>query len=72
MDPMDRTLEILAEYRQAWGEDRLEVVRGPGRGFAANFLSLACRREIDGDYFAYADQDDVCWRQTSWNGLCPG
>jgi glycosyltransferase involved in cell wall biosynthesis len=55
----DCTLEILSEYRQAWGPHRLEIVRGPGRGFAANFLSLVCRHEISGDYFAYADQDDV-------------
>ncbi|WP_232464644.1 glycosyltransferase family 2 protein [Bordetella genomosp. 8] len=55
----DGTLKILSEYRQAWGSDRLEVLRGPSRGFAANFLSLVCRPEIDADYFAYADQDDV-------------
>ncbi|WP_201258531.1 glycosyltransferase family 2 protein [Bordetella sp. H567] len=55
----DRTLEILAEYRQLWGGDRLQVVRGPSRGFAPNFLSLVCRPEIDAAYFSYADQDDV-------------
>jgi hypothetical protein len=33
----------------------------PGRpkGSTANFLSLTCRADIDADYFAYADQDDV-------------
>jgi glycosyltransferase involved in cell wall biosynthesis len=55
----DGTLAILSEYRKAWGTDRLEVVRGPSRGFAANFLSVACRPEIQADYFSYADQDDV-------------
>lgn len=55
----DRTLEILSAYGQAWGVDRLEVLRGPSRGFAANFLSLVCRPEIDADYFSYADQDDI-------------
>lgn len=55
----DGTLETLSEYRAAWGEERLEIVRGPGRGFAANFLSLLCRREIEAHYFAYADQDDI-------------
>jgi glycosyltransferase involved in cell wall biosynthesis len=55
----DGTLEILSEYRQAWGADRLEVLRGPSQGFAANFLSLVCRPEIEADYFSYADQDDV-------------
>ncbi|WP_256977805.1 glycosyltransferase family 2 protein [Bordetella genomosp. 10] len=55
----DRTLEILRAYQDQWGEDRLQITPGPGRGFAANFLSLTCRREIDADYFAYCDQDDV-------------
>jgi glycosyltransferase involved in cell wall biosynthesis len=55
----DGTLKILSEYRQAWGPDRLEVVTGPSRGFAANFLSVVCRPEIRADYFSYADQDDV-------------
>ncbi|ANN69106.1 glycosyl transferase family 2 [Bordetella bronchialis] len=55
----DGTLQILNEYRQRWGGDRLEIVRGPSRGFAANFLSVACRHEIHADYFSYADQDDI-------------
>jgi glycosyltransferase involved in cell wall biosynthesis len=55
----DGTLEILSEYRRTWGAHRLEVVHGPSRGFAANFLSLVCRPEIEADYFSYADQDDV-------------
>ena len=55
----DGTAAVLDKYLQDWGEQRLRVVRGPSRGFAANFLSLVCRREISGDYYAYADQDDV-------------
>jgi glycosyltransferase involved in cell wall biosynthesis len=55
----DGTVELLAAYGEKWGRQRIEVVRGPGRGFAANFLSLACRSEIAADYYAYSDQDDV-------------
>jgi len=55
----DRTHEILAAYRARWGADRLEIVLGPGRGFAANFLSIACLPEIQADCFAYCDQDDI-------------
>jgi glycosyltransferase involved in cell wall biosynthesis len=55
----DGTLEILSEYRGKWGQDRLEVLRGPSRGFAPNFLSIVCRPEIQAEYFSYADQDDV-------------
>jgi glycosyltransferase involved in cell wall biosynthesis len=55
----DGTLDILSEYRSAWGAERLEILRGPCRGFAPNFLSLVCRQEVSGDYFSYADQDDI-------------
>ncbi|MDX5363437.1 MAG: glycosyltransferase family 2 protein [Pseudazoarcus pumilus] len=55
----DDTLAQLADRRAQWPEGRLHVVAGPQRGFAANFLSLACRSEIEADYFAFCDQDDV-------------
>jgi len=55
----DRTHEILAAYRDRWGSDRIKVVPGPGRGFASNFLSIACLSEVEADYFAYCDQDDM-------------
>ncbi len=55
----DKALAILERYRSQWGADRLAVVRGPAEGFAANFKSLTCRAEIDADFYAWADQDDV-------------
>jgi glycosyltransferase involved in cell wall biosynthesis len=55
----DGTIEVLEQYRRAWEPGRLSIVAGPRRGFALNFLSLTCRPDIDADYFAYADQDDV-------------
>lgn len=55
----DRTLTIVESYRQSWGDSRIQVVKGPSRGFAANFLSVVCRAEIHADYFAYSDQDDI-------------
>ena len=55
----DDTLEILERYRTRWGAEKLEITHGPRRGFVANFLSLACRRSIHADYFAFCDQDDV-------------
>ncbi|MBA1241972.1 glycosyltransferase family 2 protein [Pseudomonas japonica] len=54
----DATLRLLEEHRSRLG-DRLTIRRGPGRGFAENFMSLACDSGIDADYFAFADQDDV-------------
>lgn len=54
----DRTLDIL----RAFSEDRPQKVivrNGPQRGVTANFLSLACDRKIEADYFAFCDQDDI-------------
>ena len=55
----DHTHAILEYYQSHWGEDRLSIHAGPAVGSTANFLSLTCRADIDADYFAYADQDDV-------------
>lgn len=55
----DGTLDILQACRDTWGEDRLSVTQGPGKGPAANFLTLVCRGDIQAEYYAYSDQDDV-------------
>lgn len=55
----DETCRILADYRDTWGNARLDIQAGPSRGSAVNFLSLACRDDIEADYFAYSDQDDI-------------
>jgi glycosyltransferase involved in cell wall biosynthesis len=55
----DATLDILRRYQEAWGQDKLRLLAGPGRGFQANFLSLTARPDISADYFAWSDQDDV-------------
>jgi len=55
----DGTLEILRRYRTSWGAHRLSIRGGPGKGFCANFLSIACDNSIDATHFAFADQDDV-------------
>jgi len=38
---------------------RVSLVNGPGRGFAANFLSLVAQIPDDADWMAFCDQDDV-------------
>ncbi|WIE48887.1 glycosyltransferase family 2 protein [Pseudomonas sp. GM17] len=55
----DRTLTILQAYGDRWGSGRLSVAMGPKRGFVANFLSLTCRTDIEADFFAWSDQDDI-------------
>lgn len=56
---LDGTLDVLRQYQREWGADRLEIRRGPQQGFAKNFLSMACDPSIEGDLFAFCDQDDV-------------
>ncbi|MGN2433670.1 glycosyltransferase family 2 protein [Pseudomonas syringae] len=58
----DETLGILSDYQARWGCGRLVVFKGPCRGFAENFISLVQRSEIEADYFAFSDQDDVWFR----------
>lgn len=55
----DYTHAILEYYQSHWGDDRISIHAGPAEGSTANFLSLTCRADIEADYFAYADQDDV-------------
>lgn len=55
----DHTHAILEYYQSHWGDDRISIHDGPAEGSTANFLSLTCRADIDADYFAYADQDDI-------------
>ncbi len=55
----DDTHAILESYRENWGADKLSIHFGPAEGFAANFLSLTCNANIQADYYAYSDQDDV-------------
>ncbi|NBT55290.1 MAG: glycosyltransferase [Betaproteobacteria bacterium] len=54
-----RTHEILDRYRQRLTSLQLMVQPGPANGFASNFLALVCNTDIEADYFAYSDQDDI-------------
>ncbi len=55
----DDTHAILRDYQQKWPVGRLSIHFGPAEGFVANFLSLTCKADIEADYYAYSDQDDV-------------
>lgn len=59
----DSTLKILQQYSDAWGEGRLTVQQGPKRGFAANFMSVACNTTVHSQFYAWADQDDI-WQDS--------
>lgn len=55
----DATLAEIKRFASPNLQKRINIVQGPGRGFVANFLSLICNPEIDADYFAFCDQDDI-------------
>lgn len=54
----DDTLDILREYQRLLG-NRLIILEGPREGFARNFISLIQHPVVDGDFFAFSDQDDI-------------
>lgn len=58
----DRTLEIAKAWADAIGVDRVEFRSGPQKGFAQNFLSMACDSNLHADFYAFCDQDDV-WKK---------
>ena len=55
----DDTHAILNRYQFKWDQGRLSVHFGPSEGFVANFLSLTCKANIQADFYAYSDQDDI-------------
>ena len=50
---------VLGEYTRTFGDERFSVLDGPRKGAAENFLSLVFNSDIEADYFAYSDQDDI-------------
>ncbi len=55
----DGTKDIISRYQALWGEDKIQYRDGPQKGYAQNFLGLACDPDIKADYYAFCDQDDV-------------
>lgn len=54
----DGTLEAIHTFASKHPHITIKVRQGPGQGFSRNFLSLACGADLDGQYFAFSDQDD--------------
>lgn len=55
----DGTWDLLQGFRAAHPTREIRLLRGPGRGAAANFLSLLCHRDLPAVPVALSDQDDV-------------
>jgi len=55
----DQTKSILQAFRKSFEPGKVRIVDGPRRGAPANFLFLACAKNLVSDYYAFCDQDDV-------------
>jgi glycosyltransferase involved in cell wall biosynthesis len=71
----DQTKEILKRFTETH-QQPTTIRNGPGKGVCANFLSLAIDPNIDADYFAFSDQDDIWYedklrRALTWLATIP-
>ena len=55
----DNTLEILMNWANKVGSDRIKILYGPKKGFVANFQFLLSNKNLDGKFIAFCDQDDI-------------
>jgi glycosyltransferase involved in cell wall biosynthesis len=55
----DQTKSILHDFRKSFEPGKVKIVDGPRRGAPANFLFLACGKNLVSEYYAFCDQDDV-------------
>lgn len=55
----DDTREILRNYQRRARANFGEILDGPKKGLVVNFLSLVCNPDIQTDYYAFSDQDDI-------------
>lgn len=54
----DDTVAILSEYQSRLGKDRFIIIKGPGKGFAWNFINLLEASGNEYSHYAFSDQDD--------------
>jgi glycosyltransferase involved in cell wall biosynthesis len=55
----DQTKSILHAFSKSFAPGKVNIIDGPRRGAPANFLFLACGKNLASDYYAFCDQDDV-------------
>lgn len=53
----DKTLEYLYAFQSK--NSRCSIFNGPRLGFARNFMALIDNSNIEADFFAFSDQDDI-------------
>jgi glycosyltransferase involved in cell wall biosynthesis len=55
----DRTKSILQAFARSFEPGKVKIIDGPRRGAPANFLFLACAKNLVSEYYTFCDQDDV-------------
>jgi glycosyltransferase involved in cell wall biosynthesis len=55
----DNSVAILEQAARGWMKGDFRIAAGPRKGFAENFRALLTNPDIDADYFAFCDQDDL-------------
>jgi len=55
----DGTPDLLGSWQKIWNKGQFAITTGPRRGFAGNFRKLLAESEVDADYVAFCDQDDI-------------
>jgi glycosyltransferase involved in cell wall biosynthesis len=55
----DSTKSILIAFQKTFEPGKVRIIDGPRRGAPANFLALACMENLDSEYYAFCDQDDL-------------
>ena len=56
----DETITKLKTFAK-FHHQKVTIKKGPGKGVCRNFLSLANDSDVDADYVAFCDQDDI-WK----------
>lgn len=54
----DETLDIAKAFHNRH-QDRVAIIKGQGKGFAQNFLTMTARPPFAAEYWAFCDQDDI-------------
>jgi glycosyltransferase involved in cell wall biosynthesis len=55
----DGTPELLLSWQKIWNKGAFSITTGPRLGFAGNFRKLLADSDVDADYVAFCDQDDI-------------
>lgn len=67
---VDDTLHTVARYQAMWGADKVSLWQGPRRGFARNFMSCIANRNLEAEFYAWCDQDDIWHEDKLHKAVC--